>query len=245
MPPPGKNRQRRVQVMRDQAEPDLQTAVRYKNLIAGRFTGVEDGNPVFCGRLASGRVVSKHPLSAQVRAGSAIAAVRGSFTVNHRAFTAGKARLPILRRASRTLRRSGGERAPVDMPDTPEPLATRRGEVMAAVELWGHAAGAARALHGDGHAAPGIGRGHFPETPAAPGPNARIDAGDPPAGPACARARTRPAHKDIIRADSEGPPRSGMTVTATIRDECRHPLVDGGLIPGTSARPVPGPGVAK
>ena len=245
MPPPGKNRQRRVQVMRDQAGPDLQTAVRHKNPIAGRFTDAEDGNPVFCGWLASGRVVSHHPLSAQVRPGSAVAAVRGSFTVNHRAFTADKARLPVLRRAARRLRSSGGEHAPVDLPDTPEPLATRRGEVMAAVELRGHAAGAARALHGDGHTAPGFRRGHFPETPAAPGPNARIDAGDPPAGPACARARTRPAHKDIIRADNEGPPRSGMTVTATIRDECRHPLVDGGLIPGTSARPVPGPGVAK
>ena len=34
-----------------------------------------------------------------------------------------------------------------------------------------------------------------------------------------------------------------MTVTATIRDECRHPLDDGGLIPGTSARPVPGLGI--
>ena len=230
--------------MRDQAGPHLQTAVRRRNPVAGRFTDAEDGDPVFCGRLASGRVVSKHPLCAQVRPGSAAAAVRGSFTAKRRDLAGGKARLPVLRGAARTLRRSGGERAPVDMPDTPEPLATRRGEVMAAVELWGHAAGAARALHGDGHAAPGFRRGHFPETPAAPGPNARIDAGDPPAGPACARARTRPSHKDIIRADSEGPPRSGMTVTATIRDECRHPLVDGGLIPGTSARPVPGPGVA-
>jgi hypothetical protein len=244
VPPPGKNRQRRVQVMRDQAGPDLQTAVRYKNLIAGRFTDAEDGNPVFCGWLASGRVVSHHPLSAQVRAGSAVAAVRGSFTAKRRDLAGGKARLPVLRGAARTLRRSGGEHAPVDMPDTPEPLATRRGEVMAAVELRGHAAGAARALHGDGHAAPGFRRGHFPETPAAPGPNARIDAGDPPAGPACARARTRPARHDICPPDSEGPPRSGMTVTATIRDECRHPLVDGGLIPGTSARPVPGLGVA-
>ena len=243
--PPRKNRQGRVQAMRDQAGPHWQTAVRCRNPVAGRFTDAEDGDPVFCGRPASGRVVSHHPLCAQVRPGSAAAAGRGSFTAKRRDLAGGKARLPVLRGAARTLRRSGSEGAPDGMPDRPEPLATRRGGVtVAAVALWGHAAGAARALHGDGYAAPGIGRGHFPQTPAAPGPDARTHTGDHPAAAACARAGTPPARHDICPPDSEGPPRSGMTVTATIRDECRPPSDDGGLIPGTPACPVPAPGAA-
>lgn len=86
----------------------------------------------------------------------------------------------------------------------------------------------------------GIRPEHFLGTPSGPGLEVRIDVVENLGGIAFAYGKTKAEQDIIIKADSEQPPRSGMTVTAQIRDEYCH-LFDGeGRTISTSAGVVRG-----
>lgn len=68
----------------------------------------------------------------------------------------------------------------------------------------------------------GIRPEHFLGTPSGPGLAVRIDVVENLGGIAYGYGRTDAAQDVIIKTDSERPPRSGMTVTALIRDEYCH-----------------------
>jgi ABC-type sugar transport system ATPase subunit len=72
----------------------------------------------------------------------------------------------------------------------------------------------------------GIRPEHFLGVPTGPGLEVRIDVIENLGGIAYAYGRTQAAQDVIIKADSERPPRSGMTVTALVRDDYCH-LFDG------------------
>ena len=86
----------------------------------------------------------------------------------------------------------------------------------------------------------GIRPEHFLGAPAGPGLEVRIDVVENLGGIAYAYGKTKAAQDVIIKADSERPPRSGMTVTALIRDEYCHLFDDNGQTLSTSAGVVRG-----
>ncbi len=90
----------------------------------------------------------------------------------------------------------------------------------------------------------GIRPEHFPGTPAGPGLEVRIDVTENLGGIAYAYGKTKAAQDVIIKTDSERPPRSGMTVTALVRDDYCHLFDKDGRTLSTSAGVVRGHGVA-
>jgi ABC-type sugar transport system ATPase subunit len=86
----------------------------------------------------------------------------------------------------------------------------------------------------------GIRPEHFLGTPAGSGLEVRIDVVENLGGIAYAYGQTKAAQDVIIKADSERPPRSGMTVTAMIRDEYCHLFDSNGRTLSTSAGVVRG-----
>ena len=90
----------------------------------------------------------------------------------------------------------------------------------------------------------GIRPEHFLGEPAGPGLEVRIDVIENLGGMAYAYGRTKAAQDVIVKADSERPPRSGMTVTGLIRDEYCHLFDDKGQTLSTPAGIVRGHEVA-
>jgi ABC-type sugar transport system ATPase subunit len=90
----------------------------------------------------------------------------------------------------------------------------------------------------------GIRPEHFPGTPAGPGLEVRIDVTENLGGIAYAYGKTKAAQDVIIKTDSERPLRSGMTVTALVRDDYCHLFDKDGRTLSTSAGVVRGHGVA-
>jgi ABC-type sugar transport system ATPase subunit len=86
----------------------------------------------------------------------------------------------------------------------------------------------------------GIRPEHFLGMPSGPGLEVRIDVIENLGGIAYAYGKTKAAQDVIIKADSERPPRSGMTVTALIRDDYCHLFDRNGQTLSTSAGVVRG-----